>query len=121
MDSGEVALLGGEGRIAVIDEASASRRKHNKGWIIPNNSICVLEGVEIEEAGAGELTDGGRPTHRETGRRFLLRAPDRTRGTVGREIQRRVAPGALIWTDLFKSYQWLLAGGLCVHEKANHY
>ena len=121
MDSEEVELLGGEGRIAVMDEAPAPRRKYKQGRITPNNSICILGGVEIEEAGTGELTDGGRPKHKETGRRFLLQVPDGTRGTFEHEIQKRVASGALIWTDLFKSYQWLLTGGLYVREKANHY
>lgn len=121
MNSEEVELLGGEGRIGVIDEANAPRREDKKGRIIPNNSICIFGGVEIEEAGAGEITDGGRPKHKETGRRLLLQVPDRTRGTLEREIQKRVAPGALIWADLRKSFQWLLTGGLCVHEKANRY
>ena len=121
MDSEEVELLGGEGRIAVMDEAPAPRRKYKEWRITPNNSIRILGGVEIEEAGTGELTDGGRAKHKETGRRFLLQVPDRTRGTSEREIQKRVAPGTLIWADLRESYQWLLAGGLCVRKKANRY
>ena len=114
MDSEEVELLGG-------------RRPYcgnRRGVRVPpkvTNPICILGGVEIEEAGAGELTDGGRPERKETGRRFLLQAPNRTRGTSERAIQKRVAAGALIWTDLFKSYQWLLAGCCYVHEKANHF
>ena len=119
--SEEVELLEGEGRIVVFDEASASRRKYKKGRVTPTNSICILGGVEIEEAGGGELTVGGRPKRKEAGRRFLFQAPDRTRGTFEREIQKRVAPRALIWTDLFTSYQWLLAGCFYVHEKANHF
>ena len=71
--------------------------------------------------GAGELSDGGRPKHKETGRRFPLQASDRTRGTFEREIQKRVAPGALIWPDLFKRYQWLLTGCFRVDEKANRF
>ena len=85
------------------------------------NSIYILGGAENEEVGAGELSDGGRPKHKETGRRFPLQASDRTRGTFEREIQKRVAPGTLIWADLRESYQWLLAGGLCVRKKANRY
>ena len=95
-------LLGGEGRIASIDEASAPRRKYNKGLVIPTNSIRILGGVEIEEAGGGESTDGGRPKRKETGRRFLLQVPAVT----------RVAPGALIWTDSIERFEWLPAGGL---------
>ena len=103
----EVELLGGEGRIVAIYEASTSRRKYNKGRGLPTNSIRILGGVEIEEAGGGESTDGGRPKRKETGRRFLLQVPDIT----------RVAPGALIWTDSLKSYEWLPTGGLYVLEK----
>ena len=77
--------------------------------------------MEIQEAGAGELADGSCPKRKETGRRFLLQVPDGTRRTFDCEIQKRVASGALIWTDLLKSYQWLLTGGLYVREKANHY
>ena len=61
MDLEGVELLGGEGRIVVVDEASASRRKYIKGRAIPTNSICILGGVAIEEAG----------------RRFLSKTPDR--------------------------------------------
>ena len=67
-----------------------------KGRVVPTNSICILGGVEIEEAGGGELTVGGRPKRKEAGRLFLLQAPDRTRGAFELEIQKRVAPGAPI-------------------------
>ena len=67
--------------------------------------------MDFEGAGGGELTDGGRPKREGAGRRFLFQVPDVT----------RVAPGALIWTDSLKSYEWLLTGGLYVHEEANHY
>ena len=108
MDLEEVELLGGEGRIVAIDEASASRRKY-KRRVLPNNSVRILGGVEIGGAGGGESTDGGRPKREEAGRRFLLQVPDLT----------RVAPGALIWTDSLKSYERLPTGGLYVLEKAN--
>ena len=111
-------MLEGEGRIVVFDEASASRRKYKKGRVTPTNSICILGGVEIEEAGGGELTVGGRPKRKEAGRRFLLQAPDRTRGTFELEIQKRAAPGALFWADSLKSYEWLPTGRLYVREKA---
>ena len=86
MDLEEVELPGGEGRIVAINEASASRRKYNKGLVIPASSIRALGGVEFEEAGGVELTDGGRPKRHGAGRRLLLQASDMT----------RVAPGALI-------------------------
>ena len=82
----EVESPGGEGRIVAINEASAPRRKYNKGLVIPASSIRTLGGVEIEEAGGGELTDGGRPKRHGAGRSLLLQASDVT----------RVAPGALI-------------------------
>ena len=103
----------------VIDEASAPRRKYDKGRVIPTNSICILGGVEIEVAGGGKLTVGGRPKRKEAGRRFLLQAPDRTRGSFELEIQKRVAPGTLIWADSLKSYEWLPTGRLYVREKAD--
>ena len=64
--------------------------------------------MDFEGTGGEELTDGGRPKREGAGRRFLLRLPDVT----------RVAPGALIWTDSLKSYEWLPTGGLYVLEKA---
>ena len=79
MDLEEVEFLGGEGRIVAIAEAPASRRKYNKGRVIPTNSIRILGGMEIAEAGGGELTGGGRPKRKGAGRRFLLQVPDVTR------------------------------------------
>ena len=84
MDLEEVEFLGGEGRIVAIAEAPAPRRKYNKGRVIPPKPIRILGGMEIAEAGGGELTGGGRPKRKGAGRRFPLQVPDVT----------RVAPGA---------------------------
>ena len=119
MDLDEGELLGGGGNIVVIDEALASRRKYNKGRVVPTSKICIFGGVEIKPEEGGDAS-GGRPKYVETGRCFMVRIPDRTRETFEREIKKRVAPGTLVWTDSHKSYDWLPSEGLYAHQKVNH-
>ena len=42
---------------------------------------------------------------------MLVTIPNRKRKTLEREIRKRVANGALIWTDSFSSYKWLGKAG----------
>ena len=120
MDTEADEMLGGAEKVVVIDEAFLSRRKYNKGRVIPTHQICILGGVEIEKVEGGEAVSGRRPDFRETGRCFLVQIPDRTKATFEEHIKKRVCPGTLVWTDGHASYEWLAQGGIYGHQRVNH-
>ena len=117
-------MLGGGasgGRVVVIGEASAARRKYNGGRVIPTHERYVLGGVEIEPCDEEDEDEGGgRPRYKETGRCFLVEIPGRAAEFFIHEIAPRVEPGTLIWTDSRASYGWLEESGLIWHQRVDH-
>ena len=79
------AIIGGPGLSVEIDESSFSKRKYNRGRILPNQ--WVFGGI-----------------CRETRECFAYAVPDRTKNTLLNIIKTCIRPGSTIYSDKWKSY-----------------
>ena len=77
--------IGGPGQVVEIDESLVARRKANVGRLVPER--WVFGGVE-----------------RATNRGFLVEVLDRTADILLRCIRENIAPGTIIHSDGFSSY-----------------
>ena len=60
-------------------------------------------------------------TRKATGRCLLVEIPDRTARTLQLYIRRHIVAGSLVFTDKFKSYQWMSKPNSgFVHRAVNH-
>ena len=92
--------LGGPGRVVEIDESLFSRRKYNRGRIIPEQWIF----------------GGYEPAAKEG---FLVPVPRRDAATLLPIIQQWIRPGTEIWSDMWAAYNQLPALGY-QHNTVNH-
>lgn len=93
-------MLGGPGIIVEIDEAKIGKRKYNRGRMIDGYWVF----------GAYE---------RESGRIFLVPVQERTAAALIGLITERIAPGTIIISDCWRSYNSLSEEGF-THLKVNH-
>lgn len=92
--------IGGNGRIVEIDEMLCTRRKYNRGRVIPQQ--WVLGGID-----------------RDTKAFFMVEIPDRTSLTLERIIESHVEMGTTIYTDEWRGYSGLTGMGY-QHETVCH-
>jgi transposase-like protein len=99
-------IIGGDGVIVEIDESKFGKRKYNKGR--PVEGAWVVGGVE-------------RTGNRERkGRMFAEVVERRDAPTLLEIIRRRVAPGSIIYTDLWRGYNAIPSLGDLEHQTVNH-
>lgn len=96
-------IIGGPGMSVEIDESSFSKRKYNRGRILPNQ--WVFGGI-----------------CRETRECFMYAVPDRKKGTLIETIKACIRPGTTIFSDEWKSYNEIphLEGYNFEHYTVNH-
>lgn len=82
----EDQMIGGPGIIVEVDETKLGKRKYNRGHRV--EGAWILVGVE-------------RTVERRV---FLVHVVDRSSGTLLGAIARHVAPGSIIYTDMWKGY-----------------
>lgn len=92
--------LGGVGVEVEIDESKFGKRKNNRGKNV--KGAWVFGGIE-----------------RNTGRTFLVQVHNRTRETLLGLIKEWIAPGSIILSDCWKSYECLGEEGF-IHLSVNH-
>ena len=102
--------MGGGGRdnpnlVVLMDETHITKKKRNKGGFQGRSTA----GHTTFIIGFFELDISSEPRIR-TGRTLLIIIPDKTRKTIEEAITRYVRAGSIIWTDKFKSYEFLGAG-----------
>ena len=108
------AQLGGDGRIVCVDETFLTKKKHCKGGFrgraTAGTKKIVLGMLELDLS-----------TRKATGRCLLVEIPDRTARTLQLYIRRHIVAGSLVFTDKFKSYQWMSKPNSgFVHRAVNH-
>jgi hypothetical protein len=91
--------------VVLIDETFVTKKKRNKGGFQGRSTA----GHTTIIIGFFELDISSEPRV-GTGRTLLIIVPDRTRKTIEEAIRRYVRAGSIIWTDKFKSYEFLGAG-----------
>ncbi|XP_005113250.1 uncharacterized protein LOC101852594 [Aplysia californica] len=96
----EVRQIGGANYSVEVDEAKFGKRKYNRGRVVD-----------------GQWVFGG--ICRETKECFLVPVQDRTQDTLVSLIKKHVAPGTIIYSDCFKSYECLEREGFR-HLTVNH-
>ena len=92
--------LGGEGKIVEIEESKFGKRKYNRGKAVDGK--WVFGGIE-----------------QGTDNMFMEVVEDRTKETLWALIEKYIAPGTIIWSDKWRSYQGLENVGYR-HETVNH-
>ena len=92
--------IGGPGHIVEIDESLFSRRKYNRGRIVPEQ--CIFGGYD--------------PATKEG---FLLPVPRRNATTLMPLIIQWVRPGTEIWSDMWGAYNGIAAQGF-QHDVVNY-
>jgi transposase-like protein len=99
-DDGE--MIGGPGMIVEIDESKFGKRKYHRGHRV--EGVWVLGGVE----------------RTEERRLFVESVPDRTAATLLEVIERRVLPGSVIHTDMWRAYDGIQYVLGMEHRTVNH-
>ncbi|XP_018497355.1 uncharacterized protein LOC108865135 [Galendromus occidentalis] len=94
------APIGGVGLTVEIDETLFSKRKYQRGRILP--AQWVFGGI-----------------CRETREAFMMTVPDRTAPTLKAAMQRHVLPGTRVISDCWKAYFRLADWGF-EHQTVNH-
>ena len=92
--------IGGPGHIVEIDESLFSRRKYNRGRIVPEQWIFVGYDAATKES-------------------FLLPVSRRNVATLMPLIIHWVRPGTEIWSDMWGAYNGIAAQGF-QHDVVNH-
>ena len=95
--------VGGEGKTVEIDETVVSRRKYNRGRMLPTQ--WVFGGIE-----------------RESRKVFMYAVPNRTQDVLESCITAHILPGSTIYSDCWPSYNGIprLEGYNYKHDKVNH-
>ena len=95
--------IGGEGRVVQVDESQITKRKNNKGRIVPE--CWEFGGIEPE-----------------TGMGFLEFVPSRGQNVLLPVIKKFVEPGSLIISDEWLAYKNIpqIEGCFYAHETVNH-
>ena len=106
-------LIGGPGRVAVIDETFVVQRKRiagigQHGRVTAGHRTLILACAELDLG-----------TRRLTGRAWMRCIDSRDRATLEAIIRATVRPGTEVWTDSFASYDWLTEAGYN-HKRVNH-
>ena len=98
----EQAIIGGPDVIVEMDECKLGKRKYHRGHRV--DGVWIVGGVERSE-----------------GKRiFIEPVTDRSSSTLLSVIQRNVAPGSIIYTDLWKGYSDIQRELDMVHMTVNH-
>ena len=82
--------LGGPDRIVEIDETQLSRRKHEKGRLVPGSAVWIFGGID-----------------RESKEVFLEWVKSRSEETLVPVIQEHIRPGTKIHSDSWRAYNHL--------------
>ena len=98
----EDCIIGGEGVIVELDESKFGKRKNHRGHRVEGE--WVLGGVE----------------RTEDRKMFLVEVPDRTAETLLSIIEQYVAPGSVVYTDLWRGYSQLSQVLNLDHQTVNH-
>jgi len=95
-------IIGGEGVIVEFDESLFGQRKYHRGRLIPG--VWVVGGIErtVEK------------------RCFVQVVYDRTAATLHDIISRHVAPGSIVYTDLWRGYIGISELNNITHGTVNH-
>lgn len=100
----DLFLVGGLNHIVQIDESVITKRKYNRGRIIPEKwLLCVYDVTEK--------------------RGVIMYISNRETVTLVKEIERCVKPGSEIWTDMWRGYNELSQLGNVspyIHKTVNH-
>ena len=90
--------------VVLIDETHVTKKKRNKGGFqgrsTAGHTTIIIGFFELDISSEPRIG---------TGRTFII-IPDKTRKTIEEAIRRYVRAGSIIWTDKFKSYEFLGAG-----------
>jgi transposase-like protein len=95
-------LIGGEGIIVEIDETKMGKRKNNRGHRV--EGVWIVGGVE-------------RTPERRV---FLATVEKRDAETLTTLIERYVAPGSIVYTDLWRGYSSINELPDITHRTVNH-
>ena len=106
-------LLGGEGRVVIVDETFVTKRRKIAGlgeWgrRTAGHKTCILAAVELDLA-----------TRKLTGNSWMRVVDRRDRATIEPILRATVRENTPIWTDQFASYDWLQSAGF-PHKAVNH-
>ena len=98
----EDVVIGGEGIIVEVDETKLGKRKYNRGHHV--EGVWVVVGIE-------------RTSARKV---FVVPVESRDGVTLRAIIEQHVAPGSIIYTDLWRGYSWLNNTQNYTHDTVNH-
>lgn len=98
----EDCQIGGEGVIVEIDETKMGKRKYNRGHRV--EGVWVVGGVE-------------RTPERRV---FLVVVENRNAETMRDIITRHVRGGSIIYTDMWRGYNWIDDSDRYQHHTVNH-
>ena len=93
-------VIGGPGRVVEADELLFSRRKNHQGLVLPQQ--WVLGGIDCQSPEC-----------------FMYAVPDRSRSTLLLIIQKVIAPGTTIMSDMWTAYVGINAMGFG-HLQVDH-
>jgi hypothetical protein len=98
----DAQVIGGPGVIVEVDETKLGKRKYNRGHRV--DGVWIVAGVE-------------RTVERKV---FLVAVEDRNARTLLDVIQRHVASGSVVHTDLWRGYFSITAETGLEHRTVNH-
>ena len=91
--------------VILIDETHLTKKERNKsfsqGRSIAGHTTIIVGFFELDISSEPRIG---------TGKTLLITIRDTTRKTIEEVIRKYVRPGSVIWTDKFKSYEFLRAG-----------